>query len=133
MRLIHGFVGDSAEDPAVLAARGVPPPRFPRRSRFHGQHLLRKPAGTSRGADVFRTSHTYVLPSGWNAVTSDGKFFVTWDNSLYGVDAVDLEKKEDNRALHQDSRLRSVHVDEVECADCTASARTPGTAARHDR
>ncbi|MGW4479962.1 hypothetical protein [Rhodococcus triatomae] len=95
--VIHGFVGESPSDPAVLAAE------------------VWRPRG-SRGAATFAVS-TYsgnllepseaVLPDyarvhsrpGSNAVTSDGKYFVTWDDGLYGVRVVDLEAKKESGAV----------------------------------
>ena len=95
--VIHGFVGETSADPAVLAAE------------------VWRPRG-SRGAADFTVS-TYsgnllepsevVLPDyarvhsrpGSNAVTSDGKYFVTWDDGLYGVRVVDLEAKKESGAL----------------------------------
>lgn len=95
--VIHGFVGETPDDPAVLAAE------------------VWRPRG-SRGAADFTVS-TYsgnllepsevVLPDyarvhsrpGSNAVTSDGRYFVTWDDGLYGVRVVDLEAKKESGAL----------------------------------
>lgn len=95
--VIHGFVGETPSDPAVLAAE------------------VWRPRG-SRGAADFTVS-TYsgnllepsevVLPDyarvhsrqGSNAVTSDGKYFVSWDDGLYGVRVVDLEAKKESGAL----------------------------------
>ncbi|MFD1812408.1 hypothetical protein [Rhodococcus gannanensis] len=95
--VIHGFVGESSSDPAVLAAE------------------VWRPRG-SRGAATFAVS-TYsgnllepseaLLPDyarvhsrpGSNAVTSDGKYFVTWDDGLYGVRVVDLEAKKESGAV----------------------------------
>nr|WP_245819668.1 hypothetical protein [Rhodococcus yunnanensis] len=95
--VIHGFVGDSSSDPAVLAAE------------------VWRPRG-SRGAADFTVS-TYsgnllepkeaVLPDvarihsreGSNAVTSDGKYFVSWDDGLYGIRVVDLEAGKESGAI----------------------------------
>ncbi|MBF0663125.1 hypothetical protein [Rhodococcus sp. (in: high G+C Gram-positive bacteria)] len=95
--VIHGFVGETPADPAVIAAE------------------VWRPRG-SRGAADFTVS-TYsgnllepseaLLPDyarvhsrpGSNAVTSDGKYFVTWDDGLYGVRVVDLEAKKESGAL----------------------------------
>ncbi|EME15471.1 hypothetical protein [Rhodococcus triatomae] len=95
--VIHGFVGDTPDDPAVLAAE------------------VWRPRG-SRGAADFTVS-TYsgnllepseaMLPDyarvhsrpGSNAVTSDGRYFVTWDDGLYGVRVVDLEAKKESGAV----------------------------------
>lgn len=95
--VIHGFVGEKTSDPAVLAAE------------------VWRPRG-SRGAADFTVS-TYsgnllepseaMLPDyarvhsrpGSSAVTSDGKYFVTWDDGLYGVRVVDLAAKKESGAL----------------------------------
>ncbi|CAM2860731.1 Methylamine dehydrogenase [Prescottella defluvii] len=95
--VIHGFVGETSSDPAVLAAE------------------VWRPRG-SRGAADFTVS-TYsgnllepseaLLPDyarvhsrpGSSAVTSDGKYFVTWDDGLYGVRVVDLAAKKESGAL----------------------------------
>ncbi|MGW0174090.1 hypothetical protein ACWDUM_09595 [Rhodococcus sp. NPDC003322] len=95
--VIHGFVGETPDDPAVLAAE------------------VWRPRG-SRGAADFTVS-TYsgnllepseaLLPDyarvhsrpGSSAVTSDGKYFVTWDDGLYGVRVVDLAAKKESGAL----------------------------------
>ncbi|WP_407107815.1 hypothetical protein [Rhodococcus aetherivorans] len=95
--VIHGFVGETPSDPAVLAAE------------------VWRPRG-SRGAADFTVS-TYsgnllepaeaLLPDvarvhsrpGSNAVTSDGRYFVTWDDGLYGVRVVDLETKQQSGAV----------------------------------
>ncbi|KIQ15152.1 hypothetical protein [Rhodococcus sp. MEB064] len=95
--VVHGFVGETASDPAVLAAE------------------VWRPRG-SRGAADFVVS-TYsgnllepkeaVLPDvarvhsreGSNAVTSDGKYFVSWDDGLYGIRVVDLEAGTESGAL----------------------------------
>lgn len=95
--VIHGFVGETPNDPAVLAAE------------------VWRPRG-SRGAADFTVS-TYsgnllepseaLLPDyarvhsrpGSSAVTSDGRFFVTWDDGLYGVRVVDLRAKKESGAL----------------------------------
>ncbi|KQU03840.1 hypothetical protein ASG56_10305 [Rhodococcus sp. Leaf7] len=95
--VVHGFVGETPSDPAVLAAE------------------VWRPRG-SRGAADFVVS-TYsgnllepkeaVLPDvarvhsreGSNAVTSDGKYFVSWDDGLYGIRVVDLEAGTESGAL----------------------------------
>lgn len=95
--VIHGFVGETSTDPAVLAAE------------------VWRPRG-SRGAADFTVS-TYSgnllepsevqLPDyarahsrpGSSAVTSDGRYFVTWDDGLYGVRVVDLAAKQESGAL----------------------------------
>lgn len=95
--VVHGFVGETPSDPAVLAAE------------------VWRPRG-SRGAADFVVS-TYsgnllepkeaVLPDvarvhsreGSNAVTSDGKYFVSWDDGLYGIRVVDLESGTESGAL----------------------------------
>ncbi|AYJ50611.1 hypothetical protein [Rhodococcus sp. P1Y] len=95
--VVHGFVGDAAGDPAIIAAE------------------VWRPRG-SRGAADFTVS-TYsgnllepkeaVLPDvarvhsreGSNAVTSDGKYFVSWDDGLYGIRVVDLEAGKESGAI----------------------------------
>lgn len=95
--VVHGFVGETPDDPAVLAAE------------------VWRPRG-SRGAADFTVS-TYsgnllepaevVLPEvarvhsrpGSNAVTSDGKYFVTWDDGLYGIRVVDLAAGKESGAV----------------------------------
>ncbi|MBM7415777.1 hypothetical protein JOE30_004036 [Rhodococcus sp. PvP016] len=95
--VVHGFVGETPSDPAVLAAE------------------VWRPRG-SRGAADFVVS-TYsgnllepkeaVLPDvarvhsreGSNAVTSDGKYFVSWDDGLYGIRVVDLESGSESGAI----------------------------------
>ncbi|ETD33997.1 hypothetical protein [Williamsia sp. D3] len=95
--VIHGFVGKTSQDPAVLAAE------------------VWRPRG-SRGAADFTVS-TYsgnlleprevMLPNvarvhsrmGSNAVTSDGKYFVTWDDGLFGIRVVDLAAGKTTGAL----------------------------------
>ena len=95
--VIHGFVGEQSSDPAVLAAE------------------VWRPRGSRGAADFTVTTYSgnliepdeVLLPDyarvhsrpGSNAVTSDGRYFVTWDDGLYGIRVVDLEVKEESGSL----------------------------------
>ncbi|WP_280396735.1 hypothetical protein [Nocardia carnea] len=95
--VIHGFVGQTPDDPAVLAAE-VWRPRGSRGdadftvSTYSGNLL--EPAEVAL-PDVARV---HSRP-GSNAVTSDGKYFVTWDDGLYGIRVVDLESGRESGAV----------------------------------
>nr|WP_300397367.1 hypothetical protein [uncultured Rhodococcus sp.] len=95
--VIHGFVGESASDPAVLAAE-VWRPRGSRGdadftvSTYSGNLLEPKEVALP---DVARVHSR----DGSHAVTSDGKYFVTWDDGLYGIRVVDLEAGEESGAV----------------------------------
>ncbi|RRQ27486.1 hypothetical protein DK926_13460 [Rhodococcus sp. Eu-32] len=95
--VIHGFVGETASDPAIIAAE------------------VWRPRGSRGAADFTVTTYSgnlldpkeAVLPDvarvhsreGSNAVTSDGKYFVSWDDGLYGIRVVDLESGEESGAI----------------------------------
>ncbi|OZD11185.1 hypothetical protein CH253_05710 [Rhodococcus sp. 06-156-3C] len=95
--VVHGFVGDSASDPAVIAAE-VWRPRGSRGaadftvSTYSGNLLEPKEASLP---DVARVHSR----EGSNAVTSDGKYFVSWDDGLYGIRVVDLEAGTESGAI----------------------------------
>ncbi|CCQ13681.1 putative methylamine dehydrogenase heavy chain [Rhodococcus sp. AW25M09] len=95
--VVHGFVGETSSDPAILAAE-VWRPRGSRGaadftvSTYSGNLLEPKEAELP---DVARVHSR----EGSNAVTSDGKYFVSWDDGLYGIRVVDLEAGEESGAL----------------------------------
>ncbi|MGB7365195.1 MAG: hypothetical protein WA931_19390 [Rhodococcus sp. (in: high G+C Gram-positive bacteria)] len=95
--VIHGFVGETPSDPAIIAAE-VWRPRGSRGaadfvvSTYSGNLLEPKEAALP---DVARVHSR----AGSNAVTSDGKYFVSWDDGLYGIRVVDLSTSEESGAL----------------------------------
>lgn len=95
--VIHGFVGETGSDPAILAAE-VWRPRGSRGaadftvSTYSGNLLEPKEVALP---DVARVHSR----EGSNAVTSDGKYFVSWDDGLYGIRVVDLQAGEESGAL----------------------------------
>jgi hypothetical protein len=86
--VIHGFVGETADDPAILAAEVWRPRGSRGRADFtvstYSGNLL-EPAEVEL-PDVARVHSR----QGSNAVTSDGRYFVSWDDGLYGIRVVDL-------------------------------------------
>lgn len=95
--VIHGFVGETPEDPAVLAAEVW----RPRGSRGAADFTVSTYSGTLlEPSEVLLPDYARVHSRpGSNAVTSDGKYFVTWDDGLYGVRVVDLEAKKESGSL----------------------------------
>ncbi|NIL85202.1 hypothetical protein RhoFasGS6_02588 [Rhodococcus fascians] len=95
--VVHGFVGETSSDPAIVAAE-VWRPRGSRGaadftvSTYSGNLLEPKEA---KLPDVARVHSR----EGSNAVTSDGKYFVSWDDGLYGIRVVDLGAGEESGAL----------------------------------
>ncbi|MFD3810301.1 hypothetical protein [Rhodococcus sp. NPDC058639] len=95
--VIHGFVGETPDDPAVLAAEVW----RPRGSRGAADFTVSTYSGNLlEPSEVMLPDYARVHSRpGSNAVTSDGKYFVTWDDGLYGVRVVDLEAKKESGAL----------------------------------
>ena len=95
--VIHGFVGETPDDPAVLAAEVW----RPRGSRGAADFTVSTYSGNLlEPSEVLLPDYARVHSRpGSNAVTSDGKFFVTWDDGLYGVRVVDLEAKKESGSL----------------------------------
>ncbi|MDC3724720.1 MULTISPECIES: hypothetical protein [unclassified Rhodococcus (in: high G+C Gram-positive bacteria)] len=95
--VIHGFVGESSSDPAVLAAEVW----RPRGSRGQADFTVTTYSGDLLEPDEIELpdyARAHSRP-GSSAVTSDGKYFVTWDDGLYGVRVVDLEAGKESGAL----------------------------------
>ncbi len=95
--VIHGFVGETPSDPAVLAAEVW----RPRGSRGAASFVVSTYSGNllePSEAPLPDYARVHSRP-GSNAVTSDGKYFVTWDDGLYGVRVVDLEAKKESGAV----------------------------------
>ncbi|MGV9822927.1 hypothetical protein [Nocardia xishanensis] len=86
--VVHGFVGKTPNEPAVIAAEVWRPRGSRGRADFtistYSGNLL-EPAEVKL-PDVARVHSR----EGSHAVTSDGRYFVTWDDGLYGVRVVDL-------------------------------------------
>lgn len=95
--VIHGFVGETPADPAVLAAEVW----RPRGSRGAADFTVSTYSGNLlEPAEVLLPDYARVHSRpGSNAVTSDGKYFVTWDDGLYGVRVVDLAAGKESGAL----------------------------------
>ncbi|MGW0021978.1 hypothetical protein ACWDUD_26990 [Rhodococcus sp. NPDC003382] len=95
--VIHGFVGETPDDPAVLAAEVW----RPRGSRGAADFTVSTYSGNLlEPSEVLLPDYARVHSRpGSNAVTSDGKYFVTWDDGLYGVRVVDLEAKKESGSL----------------------------------
>jgi len=95
--VIHGFVGETPADPAVIAAEVW----RPRGSRGAADFTVSTYSGNLlEPAEALLPDYARVRTRpGSNAVTSDGKYFVTWDDGLYGVRVVDLEAKKESGAL----------------------------------
>jgi hypothetical protein len=95
--VIHGFVGENSSDPAVLAAEVW----RPRGSRGAADFTVTTYSGDLLDPDEIELPDYARVHSrpGSNAVTSDGKYFVTWDDGLYGVRVVDLEAGKESGAL----------------------------------
>ena len=95
--VIHGFVGETTSDPAVLAAEVW----RPRGSRGAADFTVTTYSGDLLEPDEIELPDYARVHSrpGSNAVTSDGKYFVTWDDGLYGVRVVDLEAGTESGAL----------------------------------
>ncbi|PTR21357.1 hypothetical protein C8K36_11516 [Rhodococcus sp. OK519] len=95
--VIHGFVGEKTSDPAVLAAEVW----RPRGSRGAADFTVTTYSGNLlEPAEALLPDYARVHSRpGSSAVTSDGKYFVTWDDGLYGVRVVDLAAKKESGAL----------------------------------
>ncbi|NLU82625.1 hypothetical protein [Rhodococcus sp. HNM0569] len=95
--VIHGFVGETSSDPAVLAAEVW----RPRGSRGAADFTVSTYSGNLlEPAEALLPDYARVHSrDGSHAVTSDGKYFVTWDDGLYGVRVVDLAAKKESGAL----------------------------------
>ncbi|QBJ96267.1 hypothetical protein ERC79_10025 [Rhodococcus sp. ABRD24] len=95
--VIHGFVGEKPSDPAVLAAEVW----RPRGSRGAADFTVTTYSGNLlEPSEVLLPDYARVHSRpGSSAVTSDGKYFVTWDDGLYGVRVVDLAAKKETGAL----------------------------------
>lgn len=95
--VIHGFVGEKSTDPAVLAAEVW----RPRGSRGAADFTVSTYSGNLlEPSEVQLPDYARVHSRpGSSAVTSDGKYFVTWDDGLYGVRVVDLAAKKESGAL----------------------------------
>ncbi|MGC4934559.1 hypothetical protein ACLQ3C_12865 [Gordonia sp. DT30] len=95
--VIHAFVGKTPHDPAVLAAEVW----RPRGSRGAAQFTVSTYSGN------LLTPKEVALPSvarahsrtGSHAVTSDGRYFVTWDDALFGIRVVDLHSGKQSGTL----------------------------------
>ncbi|MGW4367183.1 hypothetical protein ACWEKT_16200 [Nocardia takedensis] len=95
--VVHGFVMDSADDPAVLAAEVW----RPRGSRGAADFTVSTYSGNLlEPAEVAlpEVARVHSRP-GSNAVTSDGRYFVTWDDGLYGIRVIDLEARKESGAV----------------------------------
>lgn len=95
--VIHGFVGDSPSDPAIIAAEVW----RPRGSRGAADFTVTTYSGDLLEPDEIELPDYARVHSrpGSNAVTSDGKYFVSWDDGLYGVRVVDLAAGKESGAL----------------------------------
>ncbi len=90
--VIHPFVGESSDDPAVLAAEVW----RPRGSRGAAEFTISTYSGTllePRELALAENTRLHSSP-GSSAVTDDGAYFVAWDDGLYGVRVFDLEAGE---------------------------------------
>jgi hypothetical protein len=95
--VIHPFVGETADDPAVLAAEVW----RPRGSRGAADFTISTYAGDLLEPDEI-VMPDYVRPhSRWGSsvVTDDGRYFVFWDDALYGPRVFDLEAGQETGAL----------------------------------
>jgi hypothetical protein len=95
--VIHGFVGETSSDPAVLAAEVW----RPRGSRGTAEFTVSTYSGNLlEPSEILLPDYARAHSrEGSSAVTSDGRFFVTWDDGLYGVRIVDLEAKKESGSL----------------------------------
>ncbi|UYP19133.1 hypothetical protein OED52_00605 [Rhodococcus sp. Z13] len=95
--VIHGFVGESSSDPAVIAGEVW----RPRGSRGQADFTVTTYSGDLLDPAEIELPDYARLHSrnGSSAVTSDGKYFVSWDDGLYGVRVVDLEAGKESGAL----------------------------------
>ena len=95
--VIHGFVGTKSSDPAVLAAEVW----RPRGSRGAADFTVSEYSGNLLNPKEVKLPSVARVHSrnGSHAVSSDGKYFVTWDDGLFGVRVVDLAKGKESGSL----------------------------------
>lgn len=95
--VIHPFVGETAKDPAVLAAEVW----RPRGSRGQADYTISTYSGNLLEPKELLMPDYTRLHSRWgsNVVTDDGNYFVSWDDALYGVRVFDLDKGKETGAM----------------------------------
>lgn len=95
--VVHGFVGKTPGDPAVLAAEVW----RPRGSRGQADFTVSTYSGNLLEPAEVKLPDVARVHSrpGSHAVTSDGKYFVTWDDGLYGIRVVDLRSGAESGAI----------------------------------
>lgn len=95
--VVHGFVGKTPDDPAILAAEVW----RPRGSRGAADFTVSTYSGNllePAEVELPEVARVHSRP-GSHAVTSDGKYFVTWDDGLYGIRVVDLASGKESGAV----------------------------------
>jgi hypothetical protein len=95
--VIHPFVGKTPDDPAVLAAEVW----RPRGSRGAADYTISTYSGTMLEPKELLMPDYTRLHSRWGSsiVTDDGRYFVSWDDALYGVRVFDLEEGKETGAM----------------------------------
>jgi hypothetical protein len=95
--VIHPFVGETSDDPAVLAAEVW----RPRGSRGAAEFVISTYSGTLlEPRELLMADDTRLHSSaGSSVVTDDGNYFVSWDDALYGVRVFDLEAGKETGAM----------------------------------
>lgn len=95
--VVHAFIGTKATDPAVLAGEVW----RPRGSRGKATYTVSTYSGNLLDPDEAQLPDYARLHSraGSHAVTSDGRYFVSWDDALYGIRVVDLKSGKESGAL----------------------------------
>lgn len=95
--VVHAFVGESADDPALLAAEVW----RPRGSRGAADFTISTYSGTLLEPDEILMPDYVRVHSRWgsSAVTDDKEYFVFWDDGLYGPRVFDLEEGVETGAM----------------------------------
>nr|WSX75709.1 hypothetical protein OH826_18700 [Streptomyces sp. NBC_00899] len=95
--VVHAFIGAKPSDPAVLAGEVW----RPRGSRGKADFTVSTYAGDLLKPDEIKLPDYARLHSrtGSHAVTSDGRYFVSWDDGLYGLRVIDLKEHKESGAL----------------------------------
>ncbi len=95
--VVHAFVTESSDEPAVLAAEVW----RPRGNRGQADFVVSRYSGDLLDPQEIELPDTARVHSrdGSHAVTADREYFVTWDDGMYGLRVVDLEAGEQSGML----------------------------------